>query len=181
MAFAGNNHVVIAIQTDFNGMLGLPRAQRRDARKDGRLAFFTAERPAHTAVFRLDHIKGKPQQIGNTALDFGRVLRRTVDKVLNILIPAFGKITGQVQFDLYHVYTTDEHTFKTLGFLYEDAKASQSRRSLLTAGLLHDIAKGQGGGHDKKGAAIAETICADLAMSGEETETTVWLVAESSF
>ncbi len=97
--------------------------------------------------------------------------------VLNILIPAFGKITGQVQFDLYHVYTTDEHTFKTLGFLYEDAKASQSRKSLLTAGLLHDIAKGQGGGHDKKGAAIAETICADLAMSGEETETTVWLVA----
>ena len=60
--------------------------------------------------------------------------------VLNILIPAFGKITGQVQFDLYHVYTTDEHTFKTLGFLYEDAKASQSRRSLLTAGLLHDFA-----------------------------------------
>ncbi len=96
--------------------------------------------------------------------------------VLNVLIPAFGKITGQVQFDLYHVYTTDEHTFKTAGFLYDAAKASQSGKSLLTAGLLHDIAKGRGGDHARKGAVIAKEVCRDLGMSGEETDTAVWLV-----
>lgn len=96
--------------------------------------------------------------------------------VLNVLIPAFGKITGQVQFDLYHVYTTDEHTFKVVGFLYEAAKESQSGKSLLTAGLLHDIAKGRGGDHARKGAAVAKEVCRDLGMSGEETDTVVWLV-----
>ncbi len=106
------------------------------------------------------------------------VLRRMNETgVLGVLIPAFVKITGQVQFDLYHVYTTDEHTFKTVGFLRETAENSPSGKVLLTAGLLHDIAKGQGGDHAAKGAVIAKTVCEDLGLNGEETDAVVRLVA----
>ena len=66
--------------------------------------------------------------------------------VLGCLIPEFQNIVAQVQFDLYHVYTTDEHTLKTIGYLSETPadKTPQSRLALYLGALLHDIGKGLG-------------------------------------
>lgn len=99
--------------------------------------------------------------------------------VLGCLIPEFQNIVAQVQFDLYHVYTTDEHTLKTIGFLSETPadKTPQSRLALYLGALLHDIGKGLGGDHARKGAALCEKISADLKLDSDVSETLVWLVA----
>lgn len=102
----------------------------------------------------------------------------TESGVLGYFMPEFQNIVAQVQFDLYHIYTTDEHTLKTIGYLADlDADMMpQSRRVLYTAALLHDIGKGRGGEHADKGAALAEKITAELGLDNEEAETVVWLI-----
>lgn len=98
--------------------------------------------------------------------------------VLGYLIPNFQNIVAQVQFDLYHVYTTDEHTFNAVGFLSDTPEElkPQSKRALYLATLLHDIGKGLGGSHAPKGAELAKKITADLGMERDDAETVVWLV-----
>lgn len=98
--------------------------------------------------------------------------------VLGCLIPEFQNIVAQVQFDLYHVYTTDEHTLKTIGYLSETPadKTPQSRLALYLGALLHDIGKGLGGDHAAKGAELTEKIAADLELDKNDSETLVWLV-----
>ncbi|MDR3518640.1 MAG: [protein-PII] uridylyltransferase [Azospirillaceae bacterium] len=110
--------------------------------------------------------------------------------VLGRFVPDFGRIVGQMQYDMYHVYTTDEHTLFALGILHkiegqslddqplacEVANKLVSRRALYCALLLHDIAKGRGGNHSVLGAKIAEHLCPRLGLSAEETETVSWLV-----
>ena len=99
--------------------------------------------------------------------------------VLGRLIPEFQNIVAQVQFDMYHVYTTDEHTFKAIGYLSETPQemTPQSRLALCLGTLLHDIGKGRGGDHAKKGAELAEKILADLGVGKDDAETVVWLIA----
>ena len=99
--------------------------------------------------------------------------------VLGYLIPEFQNIVAQVQFDLYHVYTTDEHTFKAVGFLSETPGElmPQSRRALYLAALLHDIGKGRGGKHAEKGAELAKKITTELGLENDDAETVIWLVA----
>lgn len=107
------------------------------------------------------------------------VLRQMTEcGVLGCLIPEFQNIVAQVQFDLYHVYTTDEHTFKAVGFLSEiDAELMpQSKLALYLGTLLHDIGKGLGGEHAEKGAEITQRIVADLELDKDDAETVVWLV-----
>lgn len=98
--------------------------------------------------------------------------------VLGRLIPEFQNIVAQVQFDLYHVYTTDEHTFKAIGYLSETPPdmTPQSASALYLGTLLHDIGKGRGGDHAQKGAKIAEKILADLDVGKDDAETVVWLI-----
>lgn len=98
--------------------------------------------------------------------------------VLGYLIPEFQNIVAQVQFDLYHVYTTDEHTFKAVGFLsdIEEELMPQSKRALYLGTLLHDIGKGLGGDHAAKGAELAKKITAELGVENDDAETVVWLV-----
>ena len=98
--------------------------------------------------------------------------------VLGYLIPEFQNIVAQVQFDLYHVYTTDEHTFKAVGFLSdtEEELMPQSKRALYLGTLLHDIGKGLGGDHAAKGAELAKKITAELGVENDDAETVVWLV-----
>ncbi len=111
--------------------------------------------------------------------------------VFGRFIPDFGRVVAQMQFDMYHVYTTDEHTIRAIGILHgietrkladklpiatEVVDKIQSRRALYVAVLLHDIAKGRGGDHSEIGADIALTLCPRLGMSVEETETVSWLV-----
>jgi len=111
--------------------------------------------------------------------------------LLGKFIPDFGRVTAQMQYDMYHTYTVDEHTIKAIGELNhvatgkikeetpvscEAIKEVKSLRALYVAVLLHDIAKGRGGDHSVLGAEVSETLCPRLGLSEEETETVAWLV-----
>ena len=111
--------------------------------------------------------------------------------VLGRFLPDFGRVVAQMQYDMYHAYTVDEHTLQAVGILHQIDTgqrrtdlplASQvisklaSRRALFVAMLLHDIAKGRGGDHSVVGAKIAEKLCPRLGLDAEETETVAWLV-----
>lgn len=111
--------------------------------------------------------------------------------VLSALLPDFGNIFAHMQYDMYHVFTADEHTIRAVGMMHklengelagsaplatELFKKIQSRRALYVAMFLHDIAKGTGGKHSEKGASVARKISPVLGLTKEETETVIWLV-----
>jgi [protein-PII] uridylyltransferase len=111
--------------------------------------------------------------------------------VLGRFMPDFGRVVAQMQYDMYHSYTVDEHTIFAIGILAlieagelkEEAPiASQvvkdvlSRRVLYLAVLLHDIAKGRAGDHSLLGGDVAEKLCPRLGLTAEETEQVAWLV-----
>ncbi|MBE7635839.1 [protein-PII] uridylyltransferase [Sneathiella sp. P13V-1] len=111
--------------------------------------------------------------------------------VLGKFIPDFGRVVAQMQHDMYHVYTVDEHTIRAIGILtqIEEGHLEEehplshrllpkvlSRTVLYVAVLLHDIAKGRGGDHSVLGAEVAEKLCPRLGLSPSETETVAWLV-----
>jgi [protein-PII] uridylyltransferase len=111
--------------------------------------------------------------------------------VFGRFIPDFGRVVAQMQFDMYHHYTVDEHSIRALGLLAAiergDLKTEHpistaifrqigSRRVLYVAVLLHDIAKGRGGDHSTIGADIALKLCPRLGLDPGETETVSWLV-----
>ena len=111
--------------------------------------------------------------------------------VFGRFIPDFGRVVAQMQYDMYHVYTVDEHTIRAIGILNKIEKGElkddhptaysvigevQSRRALYLAVLLHDIAKGRGGDHSEIGAKIALKIGPRMGLSDWETETVSWLV-----
>ena len=111
--------------------------------------------------------------------------------VFGKFVPDFGRVVAQMQYDMYHVYTTDEHTLFAIGLLHqietgqlkpELPVASEimptiiSRRALFVATLLHDIAKGRGGDHSQLGEKVALKLGPRLGLSAEETETVAWLV-----
>jgi len=111
--------------------------------------------------------------------------------LLGKFVPDFGRVVAQMQYDMYHVYTTDEHTIRAIGILNRIERDSltdehpvaskvihqvQSRNVLYVATLLHDIAKGRGGDHSELGAKVARKLCPRLGMNEAETETVAWLV-----
>jgi [protein-PII] uridylyltransferase len=111
--------------------------------------------------------------------------------VFGRVVPDFQRVVAQMQFDMYHHYTVDEHTIRAIGLLAEIEKGDLKedhplstaimrkiigRRVLFLATLLHDIAKGRGGDHSVLGADIAMTLCPRLGLSPAETETVSWLV-----
>jgi len=111
--------------------------------------------------------------------------------VFGRFVPDFGRVVAQMQHDMYHVYTVDEHTIFAIGILHriergefrdampaasEAIKHVVSRRALFVALLLHDIAKGRGGDHSVLGAEIAEKLGPRLGLTDEEIETVIWLV-----
>ena len=111
--------------------------------------------------------------------------------VFGRFVPDFGRVVAQMQFDMYHHYTVDEHSIRALGLLAAiergDLKQEHpistaifkqiaSRRVLYVAVLLHDIAKGRGGDHSVIGAEIALKLCPRFGLDPAETETVSWLV-----
>jgi [protein-PII] uridylyltransferase len=111
--------------------------------------------------------------------------------VFGRFVPDFGRVVAQMQFDMYHHYTVDEHSIRAIGLLsrIEQGKMKQelplatalfqrisSRRALYVAALLHDIAKGRGGDHSELGEQIAHTLCPRFGLTPAETETVAWLV-----
>ena len=113
--------------------------------------------------------------------------------VLGRLIPDFGRVVAQMQYDMYHVYTVDEHTIQAIGILHaiEVGQLSQhlpvstsiihkidSRPLLYLAVFLHDVAKGRNGDHSVLGAEVATKLGPMLGLSAAETETVSWLVRQ---
>lgn len=111
--------------------------------------------------------------------------------ILGSYIPAFGKIIGQMQHDLFHVYTVDEHILNVLANLRRFAKpdlkhefplctqlfsAFDSPHLLYLAAIFHDIAKGRGGDHSTLGTVDAKRFCKLHLLSKEDTELVAWLV-----
>lgn len=122
-----------------------------------------------------------------------RVLRRMNETgIFGRFIPDFGKIVAQMQFDMYHHYTVDEHTIRAIGLLSQIERGVLTsehpisttmvpkiilRRALYMSVLLHDIAKGRGGNHSILGAEIALKLGPRLGLTPAETETVAWLVS----
>ncbi len=113
--------------------------------------------------------------------------------VLGRWIPAFSKVSGRMQFDLFHVYTVDQHTLAVLKNIASFASGQPDERFtlahqiwprlrkpelLLLAGLFHDIAKGRGGDHSELGAQDARQFCTALGLSEGDTALVAWLVRQ---
>ena len=111
--------------------------------------------------------------------------------ILGKFIPAFGKIVAQMQHDLFHTYTVDEHTLNVIENIRRftldkwkhefpecnDIFKSFKKPYLLYLGaLFHDIAKGRGGDHSKLGGAIALRFGRIMNLSNEDKELIAWLV-----
>lgn len=113
--------------------------------------------------------------------------------VLAAFIPAFANIVGRMQFDLFHVYTVDQHILFVVRNLRRFAygkyreefphTADISRQIdhpevLYLAALFHDIAKGRDGDHSTLGAQDALDFCKDLPMSDMHAQRVAWLVEQ---
>lgn len=113
--------------------------------------------------------------------------------VLGQWIPAFAQVSGRMQFDLFHVYTVDQHTLMVLRniALFASGRADErfsiahevwprlrKPELLLLAGLFHDIAKGRGGDHSELGAVDARVFCQAHLLSDGDTELVAWLVEQ---
>jgi len=117
--------------------------------------------------------------------------RMNQQDILGRYIPAFGRVVGQMQHDLFHVYTVDEHILMVIRnlrrftlpiYAHEFPLCSKliadfARPEVLyLAGLFHDIAKGRGGDHSKLGRADATRFCKQHGVMREDNELIVWLV-----
>jgi len=111
--------------------------------------------------------------------------------VLGRYIPAFGRIVGRMQYDLFHAYTVDAHILFVVRNLrrlmlprFENELPELSRlmttlpkpELALLAALFHDIAKGRGGDHSELGAVDAEAFCLEQGLSRYEARLVAWLV-----
>jgi [protein-PII] uridylyltransferase len=111
--------------------------------------------------------------------------------VLGLYIPAFGRVVGRMQYDLFHAYTVDEHTLFVVSYLRRFALARfdhefphcsgvmqglEKPEIAYLSGLFHDIAKGRGGDHSELGAVDAEAFCLEHGLSEYEARTVAWLV-----
>jgi [protein-PII] uridylyltransferase len=113
--------------------------------------------------------------------------------VLGRYLPGFGRIVGQMQHDLFHVYTVDQHILQVVRnlrrfsmeeFAHEYPFCSRLISDLgnpwvlYIAALFHDIAKGRGGDHSELGAVDAQQFCEDHGLAAADTELVVWLVRQ---
>ncbi|QYD67380.1 [protein-PII] uridylyltransferase [Paraburkholderia edwinii] len=120
-----------------------------------------------------------------------RLMNQT--SVLGRYLLNFRRIVGQMQHDLYHVYTVDQHILMVLRNLRRFAIAEHAHEYpfcsqlitnferpwvLYVAALFHDIAKGRGGDHSKLGMADARRFCREHGMDAEDSALVVWLVEQ---
>ena len=116
--------------------------------------------------------------------------------VLGRYLPEFGQIIGQMQHDLFHIYTVDAHTMRVIRNMVRltgtEAQSEYPLASrlihrlpkldtLYIAGLYHDVAKGRGGDHSELGAIDAEAFCQRHHLSERDTQLISWLVENHLF
>ncbi|UUR07390.1 [protein-PII] uridylyltransferase [Sphingomonas glaciei] len=155
----------------------------RVATRDARLVEQVRDDPEANALF-LEVL---------TARDQPELVLRWMNEanVFGRFVPDFRRVVAQMQFDMYHHYTVDEHTIRAVGLLAavergelaEDHPLATalfrqigSRRVLYVAVLLHDIAKGRKGDHSILGEEVARELCPRLGLDPGETDTVAWLV-----
>lgn len=141
------------------------------------------DNPVHQALFMA--IIRSPHRLYETLVAMKRY------GVLGKYIPAFGQITGLMQYDLFHIYTVDAHTlllirnlnrFKEPEFAKEFPVVSSvfqrlARRDIVyLAAIFHDIAKGRGGDHSEFGAADAIQFCRTHGFTERECNLVAWLI-----
>ncbi|MGY6550598.1 MAG: [protein-PII] uridylyltransferase [Erythrobacter sp.] len=156
----------------------------RQADRDSRLITAEVRRDKRANALFLDVLCGRKDP--ETALRW-----MNEAGVFGRFVPDFGRVNAQMQFDMYHHYTVDEHTIRAIGLLSQIERGMlrkdhpratdlihklASRRALFVAVLLHDIAKGRGGDHSILGADLAKRICPRLGLDARETELVSWLV-----
>jgi [protein-PII] uridylyltransferase len=127
----------------------------------------------------------QPNQVGHKLMMMHRY------GILSAYLPAFGKIEGLMQFDLFHIYTVDEHILNVIQNMrlfgtdeYKErfpicngiTKIIPKLELLYLAGLFHDIAKGRGGDHATLGIKDAKSFCKLHGLSNYDTELVCWLV-----
>jgi [protein-PII] uridylyltransferase len=113
--------------------------------------------------------------------------------VLGRYIPAFGRIVGRMQYDLFHAYTVDAHTLFVVSNLRRMAMPKYDHElpglsSIMQilpkpeiaylAALFHDIAKGRGGDHSDLGSVDAEAFCLEQGLSPYDARLVAWLVRQ---
>ena len=113
--------------------------------------------------------------------------------ILGNYLPAFGRIVGQMQHDLFHAYTVDQHILQVVRNLRRLAVADFAHEHpfctrlmsgfdkpwlLYVAALFHDIAKGRGGDHSRLGMADARRFCRAHGIVGEDADLVVFLVGQ---
>ncbi|MDR3507162.1 MAG: [protein-PII] uridylyltransferase, partial [Caulobacteraceae bacterium] len=113
--------------------------------------------------------------------------------VLGRYIPEFGHIVAQMQFNMYHSYTVDEHTLRAVGIIADISHGElaqdhplavqtfpliEDREALFLAMLLHDTGKGGVGGQEKAGARAARSACERLGLERERIDLVAWLVKD---
>ncbi|MBD1564949.1 bifunctional uridylyltransferase/uridylyl-removing protein GlnD [Vibrio sp. S12_S33] len=111
--------------------------------------------------------------------------------VLAAYLPQWSQIVGQMQFDLFHVYTVDEHSIRLLKHINTFSHAQnhdkhpiccevyprlQKKELLILAAIFHDIGKGRGGDHSEIGATEAYNFCIEHGLSKPEAKLVAWLV-----
>lgn len=113
--------------------------------------------------------------------------------VLGRLIPAFGRVVGQMQHDLFHAYTVDQHTMRVIKYLRRFTHSSyahefphcsevmarmESTEELILAAIFHDVGKGLGGHHAALGEGMAGEFCTSLGLSPFSSAFVRFLVRE---
>jgi len=111
--------------------------------------------------------------------------------ILGRYLPEFGDIVGQMQHDLFHIYTVDAHTLNLIKHLRKLQYTPISEKFPLAsklmgtlpkpeliylAGLYHDIGKGRGGDHSELGAVDAQAFCERHQLPAWDSRLIVWLV-----
>jgi [protein-PII] uridylyltransferase len=175
---------VFAVQLDHSGLRGLSAGtmrllQQALARHDADFADDPHVLAAFLGLLRR----------GAAAVD--ALARMNRHGVLAAILPPFRRVVGRMQYDLFHVYTVDEHTVRVLrnvahfadptahdelALAGETFAALDKPELLLLAALFHDIAKGRGGDHSLLGEQDARAFCAKLGLPGADTELVAWLV-----
>ncbi|RAK57224.1 [protein-PII] uridylyltransferase [Phenylobacterium deserti] len=158
-------------------------------------AFTEASRaaPLITSAVRRDRHAAK---VFLSILAHGRDPQRTLALmteagVLGRFVPEYGRIVAQMQFNMYHSYTVDEHTLRAVGVIADIAAGRlaedhplavqvmpliDDREALFLAMLLHDTGKGGAGGQEKAGARAARQACERLGLERSRIELVAWLV-----
>jgi [protein-PII] uridylyltransferase len=141
------------------------------------------QNPRHHRLF-LDILRA-PQGVTRT------LKRMNTYGVLGLYLPAFGRVVGRMQYDLFHAYTVDAHTLFVVENLrrfalprFDDEfpacsavmQRLEKKEIVYLAGLFHDIAKGRGGDHSELGAVDAEAFCLEHGMSRYDARLVAWLV-----